>query len=45
MLNFLTNTQDFLSDTYFMKSSFKRYCRNKGIKTSEIKDETKIGSA
>lgn len=45
MLNFLTAILDFLSDAYFMKSSFRRYCRNKGIQNSEIKDNEQIGLA
>ena len=28
-----------------MKSSFRRYCRNKGIQTAEIQENTQIGTA
>lgn len=45
MLNVLTSTLDFLSDAYFMKNSFNRYCKNKGITASEIKEKTQIGTA
>lgn len=45
MLNFLTSILDFLSDAYFMKSSFRRYCRSKGIRTSEIQENAQIGTA
>lgn len=45
MLNVLTSTLDFLSDAYFMKSSFNHYCKNKGIQTAEIQENTQIGTA
>ena len=45
MLNVLTSTLDFLSDAYFMKSSFNRCYKNKVIQTSEIQENTQIGKA
>lgn len=45
MLNTLTSIRDFLSDAYFLKSSFNRYCRNKEIQTSDIEENTQIGTA
>lgn len=45
MLNMLTSIQDFLSDAYFLKSSFNRYCRNKGIQTADIQEDPQIVTA
>lgn len=45
IVNILTNTLDFLSDAYFLKASFKRYCRNKNVQTTELAQGTTIGTA
>ena len=45
LVNFLTSTLDFLSDAYFMKCSFNRYCRNKNIQAAEIQENAQIGTA
>lgn len=45
LVNFLTSTLDFLSDAYFMKCSFNRYCRNKKIQTAEIQGNAQLGTA
>lgn len=45
LVNFLTSTLDFLSDAYFMKCAFNRYCKNKKIQTAEIQENTQIGTA
>ena len=45
MLNTLTSIRDFLSDAYFLKSSFNRYCRNKEIQTADIQEDPQIVTA
>lgn len=45
MRNVLTATLDFLSDAYFLKTAFARYCKNKNIQAAEIRKEAQIGTA
>ena len=45
MWNVLTSTLDFLSDAYFLKTAFTRYCKNKNIQVEEFGKETQIGTA
>ena len=45
MLNVLTFTLDYLSDVYFLKSTFNRFCRCTNTPVSEVTGETQIGIA
>lgn len=45
MMNVLTFTLDYLSDVYFLKNTFNRFCRCTDISVSEITGETQIGIA
>ncbi len=45
MCNVLTATLDFLSDAYFLKTAFTRYCKNKNVQAEEFGPETQIGTA
>jgi len=36
---------DFLSDAYFLKTAFARYCKNKNVQAEEFGKETQIGTA
>lgn len=42
LLNALTATVDFLSDAYFLKTSFNRYCKHMGVQRSEFKEAEQI---
>ena len=42
LLNALTATVDFLSDGYFLKTSFNRYCKHMGVQRSEFKEAEQI---
>ena len=42
LLNVLTSIRDFLSDAYFLKHSFNRYCKNKGVTSSEIEKDLQV---
>lgn len=43
MLNILTFTLDYLSDVYFLKITFNRFCRYTDISTDEVSGDTEIG--
>lgn len=45
MINVLTFTLDYLSDVYFLKIAFNRFCRFTDTPMSEIADDTEIGIA
>lgn len=45
MINVLTSALDFLSDAYFLKASFNRYCKNMSVQENEIIDNQEITSA
>lgn len=45
MMNVLTFTLDYLSDVYFLKSTFNRFCRCTNTPVSEVTGETQIGIA
>lgn len=45
MMNVLRFTLDYLSDVYFMKIAFNRYCKNVGVSPSEISEDREIGNA
>jgi len=45
MMNVLTFTLDYLSDVYFLKRTFNRFCRCTNTSTSEVTGDTKIGIA
>lgn len=45
MWNVLTATLDFLSDAYFLKTAFTRYCKNKNVQAEEFGKGTQIGTA
>lgn len=45
MMNVLTFTLDYLSDVYFLKSTFNRFCKCTDIPVSEVTGETQIGIA
>lgn len=42
MMNVLSTTLDFLSDAYFLKTSFNRYCKNMNVELSEFMEEPQI---
>ena len=42
MMNVLTSTLDFLSDAYFTKTAFNRYCINKNVVDTEIETGLQI---
>ena len=44
-VNVLSSILDFLSDIYFLKMSFNRYCNNMNTQAEEIAPETQIGTA
>lgn len=44
-INTLSSTLDFLSDIYFLKTSFNRYCVNMNTQQDEIAPDTQIGTA
>ena len=44
-INTLSSTLDFLSDIYFLKTSFNRYCVNMNTQQDEIAPGTQIGTA
>ena len=44
-INTLSSTLDFLSDIYFLKVSFNRYCNNMNTQAEEIAPGTQIGTA
>lgn len=43
MMNVLLFTLDYLSDAYFLKNTFNRFCRYTNISVSEVTGETQIG--
>lgn len=45
MLNVLTFTLDYLSDVYFLKNTFNRFCRYTDTSVSEVNGDTEIGIA
>ena len=45
MMNVLTFTLDYLSDVYFLKSTFNRFCRFTNTPVSEVTGDTQIGVA
>ena len=45
LLNVLTCTLDYLSDVYFMKTSFNRYCRHTNLSVSDVTNERSICKA
>ena len=45
LIDMLTSALDFLSDAYFLKLSFNRYCKNMNTQESEVKENQKIGLA
>lgn len=45
MMNVLTFTLDYLSDVYFLKSTFNRFCKYTNTSVSEVTGETQIGIA
>ena len=45
MMNVLTFTLDYLSDVYFMKGTFNRFCRYTNTPVYEVTGDTKIGVA
>lgn len=45
MWNVLAATLDFLSDAYFLKTAFARYCKNKNVQAEEFGKGTQIGTA
>lgn len=45
MMNVLTFTLDYLSDVYFLKSAFNRFCRCTITSASEVTGDTQIGVA
>lgn len=45
MMNVLTFTLDFLSDVYFLKHTFNRFCRHTDISASEVTGNTQIVTA
>lgn len=45
MINVLTFTLDYLSDVYFLKSKFNRFCRCTSIPASEVTGDTQMGVA
>jgi len=44
MMNVLSFTLDYLSDIYFLKSTFNRFCRCTDTPTSEVTEGTTIGT-
>lgn len=45
LMNVLTYTLDYLSDVYFLKCTFNRFCRCTDTPASEVTGETQIGVA
>ena len=45
MWNVLMATLDYLSDAYFLKTAFIRYCKNKNVPAEIFGKETQIGTA
>lgn len=45
MMNVLTFTLDYLSDVYFLKGTFNRFCRYTNTPVYEVTGDTKIGVA
>ena len=45
MINVLTSALDFLSDAYFLKTSFNRYCKHMNIQESEMRENEQIRTA
>lgn len=45
LINTLTGTVDYLSDVYFLKTTFNRFCRFTAPPISEVTGETQIGIA
>lgn len=45
MMNILGFILDYLSDVYFLKRAFNRYCKNIDVSPSEISEDTEIGNA
>ena len=45
MMNVLTFTLDYLSDVYFLKITFNRFCRCTSTPASEVTGDTQIGVA
>ena len=42
LLNVLTATVDFLSDAYFLKTSFNRYCKHMDVQEQELKEAEQV---
>lgn len=45
MLNVLAATIDFLSDSYFLKTSLNRYCKHMNVQESELTEDEQITAA
>ena len=45
MLNVLTATMDFLSDSYFLKTSLNRYCKHMNVQKRELIEDGQITAA
>lgn len=45
MMNILTFTLDYLSDVYFLKCAFNRFCKYTDVSADEVTGDTPIGTA